>query len=599
MIHYEGSVLNQYDDSATGNAAANSTVTVRKSLTGEKPQLYSDDGITPIDNPVTSANDGSFDFWVSAGSYTLIYNEGKLNEKRLEKVGIFDGNGTSLRTETELKDSSFLQGSLVKLQDRADAPFEINPVGSTVNFGDILLNNGTVAKLLVTTGGYNIKWFGAKGDNSTNDYAAIQGAISYIESLGAYSRPSLYFPAGAYKINQTVRITKPIKIYGDGMQESYIVGINTGGSYDLFSLQRSGSLEGYYFFGEDTCYIKDMAFAHNGNNTGGSCIELATRASASDQTWWAHIEGCSMVAAPDYGFRQAPQSGNFLIERCTVKGNRTNLRLEGVDGTIQNCEVASSKEDNISFNGATNIWINATKFFFAGRYNVFHFYNQPNNGGEVRFVNCQIDGAVEHNIYDDVRYHCPRFYISCDIVRAGRTSAAGVYSHIYKTTNSKTGMLLDDVNFGPTDEFGGEEAEYWINFNGSAESIMVGSIMAQVGELNDYPNSLTNRKDKILTFGSFGDAYNQATLEGFINEVDYVRSTNGACIRMLHKSYSTSVAAMALNVNNDGTGSITSPSGVLVKLRGPYADDAAAGAAGVTIGYSYYKPTGEVVVRIA
>jgi len=59
----------------------------------------------------------------------------------------------------------------------------------------------------VHSGPTNVRWFGAKGDGTTNDTAAIQAAIDEL-ALGAGGE--LYFPPGYYRITQTVHVGVPI-----------------------------------------------------------------------------------------------------------------------------------------------------------------------------------------------------------------------------------------------------------------------------------------------------------------------------------------------------------------------------------------------------
>jgi hypothetical protein len=55
----------------------------------------------------------------------------------------------------------------------------------------------------------NVKDFGAKGDGSTDDYAAIQAAINYAQTL---TQGTIYFPAGSYKVSSGLVFTSPIGI---------------------------------------------------------------------------------------------------------------------------------------------------------------------------------------------------------------------------------------------------------------------------------------------------------------------------------------------------------------------------------------------------
>ena len=91
MIKYEGTTLNQYDDAATGNAAANASITVRIKQTGQKADLFSDDGVTPLDNPFKSSNDGTYIFYTKDELVNIIINEGEDNQKKLSDVEIFSG----------------------------------------------------------------------------------------------------------------------------------------------------------------------------------------------------------------------------------------------------------------------------------------------------------------------------------------------------------------------------------------------------------------------------------------------------------------------------------------------------------------------------
>ncbi|MEG8028981.1 right-handed parallel beta-helix repeat-containing protein [Sphingomonas aerolata] len=70
--------------------------------------------------------------------------------------------------------------------------------------------------------------FGAKGDGITDDTAAIQRAIAYVENTADLSSGSnspangpqnLFIPAGNYRISDRLLITRSMSVYGDGHSE--------------------------------------------------------------------------------------------------------------------------------------------------------------------------------------------------------------------------------------------------------------------------------------------------------------------------------------------------------------------------------------------
>src|SRR5690606_16267321 len=64
------------------------------------------------------------------------------------------------------------------------------------------------AQLADTEGVINVKAHGAKGDGVTDDWQAIQSAITLAEN----ARKSVYFPSGKYFVSKTLR-TKHMRTY--------------------------------------------------------------------------------------------------------------------------------------------------------------------------------------------------------------------------------------------------------------------------------------------------------------------------------------------------------------------------------------------------
>lgn len=71
----------------------------------------------------------------------------------------------------------------------------------------------------------NVKDYGAKGDGVTDDSAAIAAAENVAVSQINGLRAAIYFPAGTYILGAAASlptVTKPIRIYGDGLHKTYI-----------------------------------------------------------------------------------------------------------------------------------------------------------------------------------------------------------------------------------------------------------------------------------------------------------------------------------------------------------------------------------------
>ena len=85
-------------------------------------------------------------------------------------------------------------------------------VTSTDNLGTVLVTSGGKRIKRIFDSDINVKWFGAKGDGSTNDATVLNQIITEFKATGA----SIYFPKGNYKITSDVIITRGINLHGEG-----------------------------------------------------------------------------------------------------------------------------------------------------------------------------------------------------------------------------------------------------------------------------------------------------------------------------------------------------------------------------------------------
>lgn len=86
--------------------------------------------------------------------------------------------------------------------------------GVYVKADDTVSSSGAWVRVMERPGVYNVKWFGAVGDNATNDYAAIQAAIDFVEF---YAGGTVFFPKGGFVCNTGLVIDTPlVRLEGAG-----------------------------------------------------------------------------------------------------------------------------------------------------------------------------------------------------------------------------------------------------------------------------------------------------------------------------------------------------------------------------------------------
>lgn len=92
--------------------------------------------------------------------------------------------------------------------------------GSTAsdNSGTVLRTaDGKVIKR-VYSGPASVKWFGAKGDGTTNDATAIQNTIDALAANGG----AAYMPAGTYRITATIQLKEGVSLIGEETQNNTV-----------------------------------------------------------------------------------------------------------------------------------------------------------------------------------------------------------------------------------------------------------------------------------------------------------------------------------------------------------------------------------------
>lgn len=95
---------------------------------------------------------------------------------------------------------------------------------SSINYADIN-ENFKIIESEFNARSVNVKWFGAKGDGSTDDTTAIQNTINYVQNLGT---GTVYFPDGIYMVSATLNADfGQFALVGAGGNRSVIRGTAT------------------------------------------------------------------------------------------------------------------------------------------------------------------------------------------------------------------------------------------------------------------------------------------------------------------------------------------------------------------------------------
>lgn len=229
---------------------------------------------------------------------------------------------------------------------------------------------------------FNVKDYGAKGDNTTNDTAAIQAALNACNAVGG---GTVYLPRGNYKINAALTMYNHIRLLGDGDFVTNIAQTSTtanglvGSSLIYVAIESlrltgpgSGTGEGIFFSTEfDYCLMKDVTVTDWGSTgieieqpivsnftrvtsrlNGGAGFYIhgtgtGAGTSISMDSCWAHdnqsngysfnnMTYCAMVACAADNQVNAGKAG-YLIDGCDAfslvgcgsEGNNIGIKFNG------------------------------------------------------------------------------------------------------------------------------------------------------------------------------------------------------------------------------------------------------------------------------
>ena len=485
-----------------GNAIASATVTVYLYGTLTPATIYSDNGLTVIpSSQVTTDSDGQFYFYADNGRYTLSVMATGFAQEQFSDVSLFD---------------------------QADA------------------------------GIASVKDYGAVGDEVTDDTAAIQAAITAVQSAGG---GPLNFPAGTYKITSTLNVTASnVLLQGAGGDISHDVG--TQGASASTKLVWAGAAAGTMVqFASPT---GASAQKQNGGGVTGMFMQCAGVAGIGLNilSWNSGefrdlaiinptVSGININVVATLGEARDSQNNKFdrIYIRC-VEGSGANghgITLDG-DATANTSLNLFEQIDGLFVNNA--------------------FYNLKNCDNNF-FLRCRSYRASgsHYGVYfsgsDDASTQVARTNIFVHYSSNADSIAAGTSDWVYPSTNN-TMLFLDQDNATPSPF---EEAGATIHYT-RTDNIDVLPGIAQAG-IGANASETNLAKSRISVTES---------LRVYNGSGDHMRLDDG-----------TNVWAMNISSGNlriirtAGTGYYT----LTLAAIGNYADDTAAAAGGVPLNGLY------------
>jgi hypothetical protein len=314
----------------------------------------------------------------------------------------------------------------------------------------------------------NVKDYGAVGDGTANDTAAIQAALDAVPTGGR----AVYFPAGRYKITSTLLVKiDGTTLYGDGpanragaTQDAVGTRIEaaSGITGAMILVQRAANdrpLQGVN--------IHDLTLDGGLFGTAVNGITYRVNQGHIDRV---HIWNCSGDGLHIMGYASPAWDtydttiSNSLVGRCV--GNGVVLGTDTADLHFSHC-IFLDNADNMVNTGGASCQVTGCHFYSPNARNIF--FN--GSGSRSKFANCKIEGSGEHQVlidstnggYSDIQF------TGCGFASIATTSATNTWDFIHivgPTANGISRTTIVGNNFSL--KGGGTiKARYAINISGT------------------------------------------------------------------------------------------------------------------------------------
>jgi hypothetical protein len=286
-------------------------------------------------------------------------------------------------TETNVNTVTFTTG--LNAGDIVEFLSNLSVAAGTIYATDINYNEGSTGAVTRTLESklqesVSVKDFGAVGNGTTDDTAAIQEAINAI--VATASKGTLFFPAGTYKITSSLTINVSyVSIFG----ESAVLNFSslTSGAALVVNTTVSPA------YSNSITFISGIKLI--GNSTTGNVIGI--QYTSTQDVSHISVDNCNINT---FGVGESFETNSYLI-------SHKNTDIWDCTVGIQNLSGFANNGENISYVGGA-IFNNGTNVIQNNSNGDMNFTNVSFDyptvaqfsitAGELHFVNCHIENAA-------------------------------------------------------------------------------------------------------------------------------------------------------------------------------------------------------------
>jgi len=245
--------------------------------------------------------------------------------------------------------------------DGGQAIYKISETNDTPDGGSVItLTNGLQAHLIVEESTVNIKQFGAKGDDSTNDTSAIQSAVNYAK----VNNYSIFIPTGTFLVSK-ITVDSRLEIFGvDRSSILKSIGGNTENSI-LYIVND----------GIRMSHIHDFMIDGNKDNVSTECDGIRVYVTSADYRGdkYLNIENMYIYATTGNGVKLDSNGVSTAIREVRLTNvfvnqpNKSGFYFnQTTDSIISRCTVASAIQYGFYMPSGGSNKFDSCKAFYCG-----------------------------------------------------------------------------------------------------------------------------------------------------------------------------------------------------------------------------------------